>query len=64
MKKTRERRDNYGESMNLDVERISKEEVGENMKRMKNGKAVGPEDLPADVWKCLGDSVQELLTKL
>ena len=26
--------------MNLEVERISKEEVRENMKRMKNGKAI------------------------
>ena len=27
-------------------EKISKEEVRENMKRMKNGKAVGPDDIP------------------
>ena len=34
--------------MNLEVEKISKEEleVRENMKRMKNGKAVGPDDIP------------------
>ena len=30
--------------MNLEVESISKEEVRENMQRMKNGKAVGPDD--------------------
>ena len=45
---------NDGERVNLEVEKISKEEVRENMKRMKNGKAVGPGDIPVDVWKCLG----------
>ena len=43
----RERRENDGERVNLEVEKISKEEVRENMKRMKNGKAVGPDDIPA-----------------
>ena len=41
MKKMRERRENDGERVNLEVESISKEEVRENMQRMKNGKAVG-----------------------
>ena len=35
--------------MNLEVEKISKEEVRENMKRMKNGKAVGPDNIPVEV---------------
>ena len=60
----RERRENDGEIVNLEVERISKEEVRENMKRMKNGKAVGPDDIPVEVWKCLGESALEFLTKL
>ena len=34
------------------------------MKRMKNGKAVGPDDIPVEVWKCLGESALEFLTKL
>ena len=50
--------------MNLEVERISKEEVRENMKSMKNVKAVGPGDLPVEIWKCLGESVLDFLTKL
>ena len=50
--------------MNLEVKRISKEEVRENMKRMKNGKAVGPDDIPVQVWKCLGEIELEYLTKL
>ena len=32
----RERRENDGERVNLKVEKISKEEARENMKRMKN----------------------------
>ena len=50
--------------MNLEVGKISKEEVRENMKRMKNGKAVGPDDIPVEVWKCLGEIALEFLTKL
>ena len=45
----RERRENDGERVNLEVERISKEEVRENMQRMKNGKVVGPVDIPVEV---------------
>ena len=26
------------------------------MQMMKNGKAVGPDDIPVEVWKCLGES--------
>ena len=40
-----------GTSVNQEVERISKEEVWENTKRMKNGKAVCPDDIPVDVCK-------------
>ena len=60
----RERRENDGKRVNLDVESISKEEVMENMQRMKNGKAVGPDDIPVEVWKYLGESALKFLTKL
>ena len=60
----RERREIDGESVNLEVESVSKEEVMENMQRMKNGKAVGPDDIPVEVWKCLGESALKFLTKL
>ena len=33
------------------------------MKRMKNGKAIGPDDKPVEVWKCLGEIALEFLTK-
>ena len=60
----RERRENDGERVNLEVKSISKEEVRENMQRMKNGKAVGPDDIRVEVWKCLGESALKFLTKL
>ncbi|KAK3544481.1 hypothetical protein QTP86_013141 [Hemibagrus guttatus] len=31
---------------------------------MKNGKAVGPDDIPVEVWKCLGDAAVEFLASL
>ena len=43
---------------------VSKEEVMEKMQRMKNGKAVGQDDIPVEVWKCLGESELKFLTKL
>ena len=60
----RERREIDGERVNLEVESVSKEEVMENMQRMKNGKAVGPDDIPVEVWNCLGESALKFLTKL
>ena len=32
--------------------------------RMKNGKAVGPANIPVEVWKCMGESALEFLKKL
>ena len=46
------------------MEKISKEEVREIMKRTKKEKAVGPGDIPVEVWKCLGEIALEFLTKL
>ncbi|KAK3512437.1 hypothetical protein QTP70_009855 [Hemibagrus guttatus] len=31
---------------------------------MKSGKAVGPDDIPVEVWKCLGEAAMEFLTSL
>ena len=56
--------ENDGERVNLEVESIGKEEVRENMQRKKYGKAVGPDDIPVEVWKCLGGSALMFLTKL
>ncbi|KAI5093810.1 hypothetical protein C0J45_15534 [Silurus meridionalis] len=35
--------------------RISKEEVRAVIKRMKSGKSVGPDDIPVEAWRCLGE---------
>ena len=56
------RMENDGERVNLEVE--SKDEVWENMQIIKNGKAVGPDDIPVEVWKCLGESALKFLAKL
>ncbi|WP_139267336.1 hypothetical protein, partial [Escherichia coli] len=47
-----------------EVAKISKDEVRKALKRMKSGKAVGPDDIPVEVWKCLGEVAVEFLTGL
>jgi len=32
---------------------ISKEEIRDALKKMKTGKAVGPDGIPVEMWKCL-----------
>ncbi|KAK3542878.1 hypothetical protein QTP70_006134 [Hemibagrus guttatus] len=44
--------------------KIGKDEVRKALKRMKSGKAVGPDDIPVEVWKCLGEAAVEFLTSL
>jgi hypothetical protein len=46
------------------VRRIQESEVKEALKRMKGGKAMGPEGIPIEVWKCLKDIAIVWLTKL
>ena len=36
------------------VQDINREEVKRALDKMKKGKAVGPDGIPAEVWKCLG----------
>ena len=38
------------------VRRIQESEVREALKRMKGAKTMGPDDIPIEVWRCLGDS--------
>ena len=38
------------------MRRIQKVEIGEALKRMKGGKVMGPDGIPIEVWRCLGDS--------
>ena len=50
--------------VNEEVNRVSREEVKNALKRMKKGKAVGPDELPVEVWKCMGKMGIEFLTRL
>jgi len=54
---------------NLDeIEAFTEAEVRSALKKMKNGKAVGPDNLPIEVWKCLGEEgitfLCEMLNKI
>ena len=46
------------------VRMIQESEVKEALKRMKGGKAMAPDGIPIEVWKCLGDIAIVWLTKL
>jgi hypothetical protein len=46
------------------VQRIQKSEVREALKKKKTNKALGPDDIPIEVWRCLGDIAIVWLTKL
>lgn len=45
-------------------ERISKEEVKGALQKMGRGKAVGPDQIPIEVWLCLGEAGVQWLTDL
>ena len=51
----RDPRTEEAEVVNEEVNCVSREEVKNALRRMKNGKAVGPDELPVEVWKCMGD---------
>ena len=57
---TEERDPNQAMTLN-----ISEEETTETaLKGMKSGKAVGADEIPADAWKCIGNSGIKSLCKL
>ena len=41
------------EVVNEEVNCVSREEVKNPLRRMKKAKAVGPDELPVEVWKCM-----------
>ena len=43
---------------------IAKEEIREALKKMANGKAVGPDQISIEVWKFMGEVGLEWLTEL
>ena len=52
------------EMVNEEVNCISREEVKNALRRMKKGKAVGPDELPVEFWKCMGEMGIKFLTRL
>ncbi|KAK3548632.1 hypothetical protein QTP70_015940, partial [Hemibagrus guttatus] len=58
----REKRVEWVNSVEQKVDKIRKDEVRKALKGMKSGKAVGPDDIPVEVWKCLGEAAVEFLT--
>ncbi|KAK3551351.1 hypothetical protein QTP70_015027 [Hemibagrus guttatus] len=60
----REKRVEGVNSVEQKVDKIRKDEVRKALKRMKSGKAVGPDDIPVEVWKCLGEAAVEFLAGL
>ena len=49
--------------VNKEVNCISRE-VKNTLRRMKKGKAIGPDELPVEVWKCMGEMGIKFLTRL
>ncbi|KAK3556387.1 hypothetical protein QTP70_007995 [Hemibagrus guttatus] len=60
----REKRVEGVNSVEQKVDKIRKDEVRKALKRMKSGKAVGPDDIPVEVWKYLEEAAVEFLTSL
>ena len=60
----RDPRTKEAEVVNEEVNCVSREEVKNALRRMKNGKAVGPDELPAEVWKCMGEMGIKFLNRL
>ncbi|KAK3535401.1 hypothetical protein QTP70_013113, partial [Hemibagrus guttatus] len=60
----REKRVEGVNSVEQEVDKIRKDEVRKALKRMKSGKAVGPDDIPVEVWKCLGEAAVKFLASL
>ena len=60
----RDPRTKEAEVVNGKVNCISREEVKKALKRMKKGKAVGPDELPVKAWKCMEKMGIKFLTRL
>ena len=59
----KEPRTEEAEVVNEEVNCVSRE-VKNALRRMKKSKAVGPDDLPVEVWKCMGKMGIKFLTRL
>ena len=59
----RDPRTEEAEVVNEEVNYVSTEQVKNALRRMKKGKAAGPDELPAEVWKCTGEIGTTVLTR-
>ena len=46
-----------------EVPKVNMKEVRNTLKKMKNGKVVGPNKIPVEAWKCLGEAAVDFLTR-
>ncbi|KAL0159816.1 hypothetical protein M9458_043541, partial [Cirrhinus mrigala] len=53
----------FEELMNVETER-ERRLCDVEMKRMKSGKVVGPDEIPVEAWRCLGEMAVKFLTRL
>ena len=60
----RDPRTEEAEVVNKEINCASREEVKNALRRMKKGKAVGQDELPVEVWKCMGKMGIKFLTRL
>ena len=51
----REPRTEEAEVVNEEVNCVSRQEVKNALRRIKKGKAAGSDELPVEVWKCMGE---------
>jgi hypothetical protein len=56
--------DSFDDTNRCFVRRIQEAEIEEALKRMKRGKAMGPDGIPIEVWRCLGARAIVWLAKL
>ena len=63
-KNDRELRTEQAEVVNEEVNCVSREEVKSTQRRIKKGKAVGPNELPVEVGKCMGEMEIKFLTRV
>ena len=59
----REPRKEEVEVVNEEVNCVRRKEVKNALKRMKKGKAVGPDELLVEVWKCMEEMGTKFLTR-
>ena len=52
------------EVLNEEVNCVRREEVKNALKKLEKGKAVGPDEFPIEVWKCMGKMGIKFLTRL